>query len=300
MPFSVHDSESELASAIGASFANDQVVPDGNWRACLKLRFAAQQNRTVLVGRVHSGPLVVQKALYPEGESICHAVIVHPPGGIAGGDRLQLRTQLETGAHALLTTPGAGKWYKANGHAAQQQLHFSVASNATLEWLPQETIVFDAAQAQMQTRVELHGDAKYAGWEIICLGRRAAGEKFANGSLRQRTQIFRDGELIFNDTANLRAGDRVLLSPVGLNGHSVSATFTIAAGKVPSDIVDACREIIPRAGNEYGLTALPEIFIARCIGDNAEQVREYFEMLWKIMRPWYAGIDMQRPRIWST
>jgi urease accessory protein len=213
---------------------------------------------------------------------------------------LQLRTQLEPGAHALLTTPGAGKWYKANGHAAQQQLHFSIASNATLEWLPQETIVFDAAQAQMQTRVELHGDAKYAGWEIICLGRRAAGEKFASGSLQQRAQIFRDGELIFNDTANLRAGDRVLLSPVGLNGHSVSATFIIAAGKVPSDIVDACREIIPRARNEYGLTALPEIFIARCIGDNAEQVREYFEMLWKIMRPWYAGIDMQRPRIWST
>lgn len=291
---------SHWQSSIGALFANDQLTTGDHWRACLSLRFAAQKNRTVLVERMHLGPLVVQKPLYPEGENICHAMIVHPPGGIAGGDRLQLIAQIDENAHALLTTPGAGKWYKSNGHFSQQQLQFTVANGAALEWLPQETIIFDAAQAQMRTRVELNGSAKYAGWEIICFGRKAAGEKFASGFLRQHTQYFRNGELIWHEATTFTAGECVMTSPVGLNGCSVCATFTIAAGVVPQSIVDACREIIPRAGNHYGITALPEIFVARCIGHNAEHVREYFEMLWKVLRPWYANTEMQRPRIWNT
>lgn len=293
------DTESDTFG-FGASFASSNNTKTAGWHAQLNLRFAAQRQRTVLVERMHSGPLVVQKPLYPEGERICHAVIVHPPGGIAGGDQLRLLADIETGAHALLTTPGAGKWYKANGLNASQQLQFALAENAVLEWLPQETILFDAAQAQMTTRVDLCGNAKYAGWEILCLGRRAAGEKFAQGSLRQCVQFWRNGELIWSEAANVQAGDRALLSPAGMNGRSVSATFTLAAGAVASAIVAACREIIPRAGNQYGITALPEIFVARCIGDSAEQARDYFEMLWKILRPWYAQTEMQRPRIWNT
>lgn len=291
----------------GASFASRDNESASGWQAQLNLRFAARASpysianeRTVLVGRMHSGPLVVQKPLYPEGERICHAVIVHPPGGIAGGDQLQLRADLENDAHALLTTPGAGKWYKANGLSASQQLQFALAENAVLEWLPQETILFDAAQAQMTTRVDLSGNAKYAGWEIICFGRRAAGEKFTNGSLRQRTQIHRDGELIWNDAADLCAGSRAMLSPVGMHGCSVNAVFIVAAGAVPAKILDACRAIVPRNGNRTGITALPEIFATRLLGDSAEQARDYFEAVWKILRPWYAQTEMQRPRIWNT
>lgn len=276
-----------------------------NWRAQLDLRFAAQQQRTVLVGRMHSGPLVVQKSLYPEGEGICHAVIVHPPGGIAGGDELHLHASLEAGAHALLTTPGAGKWYKANGRDAAQHLQFTLGERATLEWLPQETILFDAARVRMHMRVDLAADAKFAGWEILCFGRRAAGEKFAHGHLRQRVQIWRGDELLWMEAANLEAGSRAMLSPVGLNGHTINAVFLIAAGAVPTEILEACRAIVPaektgQANNGYGVTALPEIFAARFIGDNIEHAHEYFENLWRVLRPWYANVDMQRPRIWST
>lgn len=303
----VHDDERESKAAIdalveenGASFAIDDKEAGAGWRASLNLRFARQRQRTVLVERRHTGPLVVQKPLYPEGDGICHAVIVHPPGGIAGGDRLQMHVQLEDGAHALLTTPGAGKWYKAHDSESRQRLQFDIADGALLEWLPQETILFDAAQARMQTHVELRGTAKYAGWEILCLGRRAAGEKFVSGSLRQRVQFFRDGELIWHEAAHLEAGDRVMTSPVGLNGCSVSATFAVAAGSVPQAVIGACRDVLPHTGIDYGITALPEIFVARCIGHNAEHMREYFEKLWGILRPWYARLAMQRPRIWNT
>lgn len=274
-------------------------MPSG-WRAELKLRFSRQRERTVLVERMHSGPLVVQKPLYPEGERVCHAVIVHPPGGIAGGDELQLHATVETGAHALLTTPGAGKWYKANGRAALQQLDFVVARKGILEWLPQETILFDASRAHMSTRVTLSNDASYAGWEILCFGRRAAGEKFSEGTLKQSTRIVRDGVLIWNDCAAFTAGDRVMTSPVGMNNASVSATFIVAAGTLPAAVLDECRALLPRASDKFGVSALPEVFAARYLGDSAEQARDYFSVLWQLLRPWYAQIPMQTPRIWNT
>lgn len=284
----------------GAGFAVNHLPQTKGWRADLTLRFESVRARTVLTAREHSGPLVVQKPLYPEGDAVCHAVIVHPPGGIAGGDELQLRAAVESHAHALLTTPGAGKWYKANGLQARQRLDFSVGDGACLEWLPQETILFDAAQAKMQTRVTLAPDARYAGWEILCFGRRAAGEKFASGALRQSTQIFRGDELVWNESAVFDAGDVMMTSPVGMNGCAVAATFVIAAGAVPQAVVDTCRAVELPADVQYGLSALPEIFVARYLGDSAEQARRYFESLWTVVRPWYAQIDARRPRIWNT
>ncbi len=303
----------DKGAGLGAALAKPEAMTNPGWQAQLNLRFAKRSSsnpsangRTVLVGREHSGPLVVQKPLYPEGDAVCHAVIVHPPGGIAGGDQLHLQAHVEADAHALLTTPGAGKWYKSNGREAAQHLQFKLGERATLEWLPQETILFDAAQVRMRTRVELAADAKFAGWEILCFGRRAAGEKFSHGHLHQNVQIWRGEQLLWNEMANITAGSRAMLSPLGMNGNTISAVFLIAAGAVPGEVLEACRAIAPdtrnglRENNMYGVTALPEIFAARFVGDNVEQARDYFEMLWQVLRPWYASVAMQRPRIWAT
>src|SRR5690606_13997855 len=227
------------------------------------------------------------------------AVIVHPPGGIAGGDDLQLDVAVGPAARALLTTPGAGKWYKSNGRAAQQRLNFSIADDALLEWLPQETIVFDAANAQMQTHVALTGNARYAGWEILCFGRRASGEMFTNGSLRQTIRIQRDDILLWNECAVFDASDVLMTSPVGLNSATIAATFIVAATAMDADILARLREVSPHFG-VYGVSALPDILVARYLGDSAEQARNYFETLWEILRPWYAQMPAQRPRIWNT
>ena len=273
-----------------------------HWEAELKLGFIRRDGRSYLAERHHRGPLVVQKTLYPEGESVCHAIILHPPGGVAGGDRLKISVNAGQDAHALLTTPGAGKWYKANGRDASQHLEFQVDDNAVLEWLPQETIVYDAAQVVWDTTVTLAESARYAGWEITCLGRQASREQFNTGRLRQGLRIYRSSRLIWGEHGKLDGGDEMLASPVGLHGCSVYATFVVAAGSTPSPLLEGCRAVPapdPVQGR-VGVTALPEVFVARYLGNSAQAARHYFEAIWAVWRPHYAGVAAQRPRIWNT
>lgn len=274
--------------------------PRSSWEAELQLRFARRDGRSFLASRNHRGPLVVQKPLYPEGDAICHAIVLHPPGGVAGGDRLKIGVDVADNAHALLTTPGAGKWYKANGAGASQHLKFRAHENAVLEWLPQETIVYDAVQAEWNARIELAESARYAGWEITCLGRQACGEQFSQGQLRQHLQVYRSGRLIWGEYANLQGGDRLMESAAGLRGCPVFATFAVAAGTTPAQVLEACRAVLPADDGRVGVTALPELFVGRYLGYSAPAARQYFEALWAVLRPWYAGMAAQRPRIWNT
>lgn len=255
----------------------------------------------MLATRRHVGPLVVQKPLYPEGGEICHAVIVHAPGGVAGGDQLSLEAEVQAGARALLTTPAATKWYKANGARSGQRIRLQVADGAALEWLPQENILFDQADSELATEIELAGQARFAGWEITCLGRRASGEKFRQGRLRQSLQVSRCGRRLWGDFAVLEGGDPLLDSPVGLDGRSVFGSLVIAAGgPVPAELLEAARGVEAPAGCVVGVSALPEIFSARTLGDSAQVARAYFEALWMLFRPWYAGRPAQRLRLWDT
>jgi len=260
------------------------------WKASLSLGFTSQGSRSVLSRREHDGPLVVQKALYPEGEGVCHAIVVHPPGGIVGGDQLGLRVDCAAQSHALLTTPGAGKWYRSAGAWARQSLDFSVAG--TLEWLPRETIVFDGALAELTTTVDLAEGARFIGWEVVCLGRRGAGERFERGRLRLSTRIDSAGRTVFIDRGEIEAGGRLMHSPVGLGGRSVFGTF-IATSTEP---LAAARAASP----ELALTQLPGLLIARYLGDSSEAALRAFTALWKTLRPSVCGRAAIEPRIWST
>lgn len=272
----------------------------GGWRAALSLGYVNTGGRTVLVHRRHNGPLVVQKPLYPEGEAVCHGIIVHPPGGIAGGDRLSLEVDAAAGSQVLLTTPGATKWYKANGHEASQTIRIAVADGGLVEWLPQENIVFDGAHMQLGMDIELAAEARYIGWEITVLGRRASGEQFAHGSVRQQTAIFRGGHEVYSEAARLEGGDALLASPVGLAGHHVFGTL-IATGKAcPKSLIAACREIVPDDGARHGMTQLPGALVARYLGSSPQAARGYFTALWQRLRPWLAGREACIPRIWQT
>lgn len=275
-----------------------------HWQAELNLQFDYEQGRSYLAKKLHFGPLVLQKTLHPEGLAVCHGVIVHPPGGVAGGDALTLNVEAKQDAHALLTTPGAGKWYKANGHVASQHLAFNIENAGCVEWLPQENILFDGAQVKLTAEVNLHAQASYAAWEILCFGRQAQGEVWQTGSLQQCLMIKRDGRLLWQENTLLRPTQRTLNSIAGLNGNAVSASFVIAAGAVPVEVLENCRAIAPDltldAQAKFGVTALPEIFSARYVGQSAPSARHYFEQLWTILRPWYAGKTVIRPRIWNT
>lgn len=276
------------------------VTVEAQWQARLALEYTFARGRTTLSRREHKGPLLVQKALYPEGDAVCHSIIVHPPGGIAGGDALALDARLREGATALLTTPGAGKWYKSAGRAASLAQVFDIGRGAVLEWLPQPTIVFDAARAQTRTEVRLHEEALYMGWEVTCMGRTASGERFASGELRQRTEVWQQGRRLWCEYARLAGDDPMLASQTGLNGCTVSATL-IAAGKdIPKELLDQCRGVAPEAGARAGITALPRLLLARYLGHGSEAAMQYFIALWCLLRPALAGRGALPPRIWAT
>lgn len=276
------------------------VTVEAVWQARLALEYTLQGGRTTLSGREHSGPLVVQKALYPEGDAVCHSIIVHPPGGIAGGDALKLQVRLRENTAALLTTPGAGKWYKSIGPKASLTQHFDIGRGAVLEWLPQPAIVFDAARAETRTEVQLHGEALYMGWDMTCMGRTASGERFNSGELRQRTEVWQQGRRLWCEYARLAGGDPMLASNAGLAGCTVSATL-IAAGKdIEKVLLDQCRSIAPEAGEYSGITALPRVLLARYLGHSSEAAMQYFIALWALLRPALAGRSAVPPRIWAT
>ncbi|MFZ4537363.1 urease accessory protein UreD [Propionivibrio sp.] len=276
--------------------------PSTTWHANLSLTFTRRDNATILTDRHHRGPLRVQKPLYPEGESVCQTILLHPPSGIAGGDQLQISASIGPQAHAQLTTPGAGKWYRSGGAEASQSIDFKVGVGAILEWLPQETIVFDGARARMQTLVELAADSRYLGWEILCLGRRAAGERFTYGNIGLHTRIERAGQPLWLERGQIAGDDAMLHSPAGWAGTTVCGTFlaTLLPGDDLAALKTACRAISPTDGAEHGITALPGLLVARYLGQHSEAARHWFTALWQVLRPALLGRPAVPPRIWNT
>ena len=275
------------------------------WPAELVLGFVRRGEATVLAERRHRGPLRVQKALYPEGEAVCQTILLHPPAGIAGGDHLHIAVTVGDGAFAQLTTPGAGKWYRSAGPEASQTLDFSVAEGAALEWLPQETIVFSGARARMETRVSLAADSRYLGWDILCLGRAAAGERFAAGRFDLHTRIERAGRPLWLERGGVAGNDALLHSPAGWAGATVCGTLLLAVPAVGTDpawagLLEACRTVAPADGATHGLTALPGLLVARYLGDSSEAARHWFTRLWEMLRPVLLGRPAVIPRIWNT
>ncbi len=287
-------------------------LSSATWHATLQLGFARAGERTVLLENRHCGPLRVQKALYPEGDAVCQAIVLHPPSGIAGGDALEIGVDVSPGAHAQLTTPGAGKWYRSGGATASQRIDLRVGAGATLEWLPQESIVFDGALARMETQLRLAADGRFIGWDILCLGRAAAGERFERGDFGLFLKVDRDNRPLWRERGRFSGNDPMLASPAGWAGHTVCGTLLCTFPELPQQaatLLETLRAVPPADGALHGITAPPGLLIARYLGDNSEAARLWFAELWTILRPACCplkGLPLGRgrpailPRIWNT
>ena len=269
------------------------------WQASLTLGFADDAGTTRLFNNLHYGPLRVQKALYPEDHKVCHAIVVHPPGGVVGGDRLEIDIGVGARAHAFITTPGAAKWYQANGKLSRQSVHLHVNEGAALEWLPQETIFFDTANVALEQEIELAGGATFIGCEILCMGRRGSGEAFNSGKITQRSSIRREGRLIWWEQGAMLGGR--LDSPLALNGKTVCATL-IAAGKtLPASVLSDIRADIAADGDHlFGVTQTKGVLVARHLGDDSETARRLMLTVWRRVRPHLLDRKAVTPRIWQT
>jgi urease accessory protein len=264
------------------------------WHAEIALRFAPRGERTVLAARRQSGPLTVQRPFYPEADGVCHTYLLHPPAGIVGGDDLRMSFELDSGAHALVTTPAATRWYFSRGAGARVHQRAALADGATLEWLPQETLLFDGAHAQLTTRVDLQRGARFCGWEILGLGRPACGERFLNGQLDFRFETFRDGAPLLLERLRGGAG-----GPAGLRGHDACATFVATPADASAlERARQCLDIAPET--LCAATLIGDVLVGRGLAAHCEPLVSAFRTLWSALRPLILGRVAEPPRIWHT
>lgn len=270
--------------------------PCQGWEAELAVTFRPGATRTILGESRHAGPLTVQRPFYPETE-VCHLYLLHPPGGLVGGDVLQFQATAESGASALMTTPGATKFYRSGGQSARQKQHFTVKKNAAFEWLPQETILFPGAGAELATDVELEENAVFIGWEILCFGLPCNQDKFLHGHLVSTLRINRRGRPLYLDRLRIE-NDFDLGRGAGLRNLPITATF--AATGVSADMCEALRHYLASTGTVSGLTLIKDLMVARYLGESSQQARTLMQQLWAILRPRLLQRPACPPRIWST
>jgi urease accessory protein len=274
------------------------------WHAKLDLSFEQRGARTVLSHRKHEGPLCVQRPFYPDEDGTCHVYVLHPPGGVAGSDILELSADLAPNARALLTTPAATKLYRSGGETARIEQRLRVKSGALLRWLPQETIAFDGARAKMLTRIDLERDAHAIAWEILCLGRPASGHPYRCGALRTAFEIYRAGVPHVVDRARF-VGDpgdprsALLNAPYGLRGLPVLGTLISTGGDDAT--VDALREATEvRWRDCFSVTRLPSAIVCRFLGERVEDAHNAFRCALDVLCEQLLGTKVAHPRIWLT
>jgi len=281
--------------------AADPVLPARpGWLGELELVFAASGRGTVVAKRQHRGPLHVQRAFFPEGPEVCHIYVLHPPGGLVAGDVLRVDIATQRGAHALVTTPAAAKIYRSgDGQVARQEQHLQVASGSSLEWLPQETIVFEEGRAELSTVVRVAGNGRFVGWEIVSLGRPAFAEPLQRGTCRQRFELWQDGRPLVIERLSIVGGGQRQQAPWGLGGQAVAGTL-IATGvaELPEELRGFCAE--RPAGEWAGITQVAGAVVARYLGSCAEKARACLCDIWQRLRPGLVGRPACPPRIWMT
>jgi len=274
------------------------------WPGRLELNYRRAEERTLAHDR-HSGPLRVLQSLYPEGPGICHHVLVHPPGGIVGGDVLHVEATLAPHAHALITTPGATRFYRSAGEAARQSVTARVEDGARLEWLPLETICHSAALAENSMRFELAPGGEMMGWDVIALGLPASNDSFDSGHYMQRIEL----PGVWLERGTIRGDDKRLLdSPLGFAGHRVLATLWFAAGSPMAPdrrdtLLDAARELAGAhaLARTAGCTSPhAEVVVLRVLAPRVEPAIQLLAGVWARWREIGWGLQPCVPRVWRT
>ena len=290
-------------SLLNVSPCSEIAAQADGWQASLRLQLKRKSERTVLQSSIHQGPLRVQRPFYPEGP-VCHLYLLHPPGGMVAGDNLVIDLECLPISETLVTTPAAGKLYRVSDYASPQYQGVTarLAEGAVLEWLPQETILFNGARGELLSRFDLSANSQLIGWDIVCLGRRASGEQFDQGDVKQRIEISREGRPVYIDRVNFIGGSPMLDAPWGMAGRTVSGTFFGTINDDAAISLDEIRNILPAPvpDHDWGVSQRGGVLLVRYLGASAEVCRQGFETIWQLLRPILLARTVQRPRIWNT
>jgi len=262
------------------------------WHATLALRFCHTPEKTVLASARHFGPLTVQRPFYPEG-STCHLYLLHPPGGIVGGDTLDISVTLEPDTHTLITMPGASKFYRSHGPQARLSQRFELAENAILEWLPQDTLFFPGANATLHSVFHLQEGARLLAWELYCLGRPVISETFSHGEITSRLEVWKNGSPLMIERLHLADGD---LSAVAEKPWIGSLLFYPAT----EIMLDEVRESLTPLDAFAGATLVDGLLAVRFLSHDNLICQRAMREIWQALRPQLLNKSPLLPRIWLT
>ena len=311
---------SSTAPPLESENVHDFCISHNRWQAHLSLHLALTKRGMVLKNTSHQGPLYVQKAFYPEGKDLAHLYILHPPGGLVSGDKLQINVQADQHVKVLLTTPGAGRVYRARADKIlqQQSVSLTAAENASIEWLPLETILYPGANTRLDTQVKLAKGASFIGWDICTFGLPACGETFSSGSLEQCLQIEIEGTVVLRERLVLNDSNRFLLTATAgfanrpVNALMVAGPFTrndsnTEHAQMLAQLQQDCVNHLDFNEIEIAeLEALTSVtlsggfILVRYLGHCSEQARNLFTQCWTVLRPSLLGRPACPPRIWAT
>jgi len=274
------------------------------WRADLKLDYTLESQRTV-ARYLHQGPLRILQSLYPEGDQICHNVLVHPPGGLVGGDTLDIQVTVGEGAHGLISTPGATRFYKSGGKPALQQVTATLAPNTRLEWLPLEAIAYNDCEATNRAIFNLAPTAELITWDVTALGLPSSDMAFTRGHFQQHIEV----PGVWLERGNLRGEDsRWLNSPLGMAGQKCLASLVFASGSPiqaqrATQALEAARGVIESHSLrlQAGITcAHPQVIVLRVMSPLVEPSMDLLKKVWAVWRHTLWALPSTPPRIWSV
>nr|WP_315243885.1 urease accessory protein UreD [uncultured Albidiferax sp.] len=274
-----------------------------SWHAQLDLNYRLEAARSV-ARHQHKGPLRILQSLYPEGDAICHNVLVHPPGGLVGGDTLDITVQVEPGAHGLITTPGATRFYRSAGPLALQNTQIKVASGGRLEWLPTEAICYHQCHAENRVRFELEPGAELMGWDVTAFGLPQANQPFAQGQFVQHLEL----PGVWLERGRIDALDtRLMDSPLGLAGYKCMASlFFLAGSKLDKHrqavALDVARQVIDAHSLHHTAGATSpdgQVVVVRVLAPLVEPAMDLVKQVWAAWRAHFWGLSATKPRIWA-
>lgn len=271
------------------------------WQGILELDYQKIGNTTQLVKAYSQAPLKIQRSFYPEGQGICHSIILHTAGGVVGGDRLSQTIHLQPETQVLLTTPAASKIYRSQGEIAYNHINIELQKNTYLEFIPRESIIFNGARINQNLRVNLAESACYLGWEITRFGRTARGETFTQGEWKSCTEIWQNQSPIWIDRQGFTASEELLNSPHGLGGKPVIATLVWVGQSVSEDGVKQIRQLWEQreTSSQAGVTQLISGLLCRYRGNSTQEVIDWFTEVWRFLRQNYIGQLGAKPRVWQ-
>ncbi|MEB0056025.1 MULTISPECIES: urease accessory protein UreD [unclassified Variovorax] len=273
------------------------------WHARLHLDYQNEQNRSVARFR-HDGPLRILQSLYPEGDAVCHNVLVHPPGGLVGGDTLDIDVKVAGGSHGLITTPGASRFYRSDGELALQRTHLTLAPEARLEWLPLEAICYSGCRAENHITIDAAPGAELIGWDVTALGLPHANRPFDRGTLLQHIEV--PGKWL--ERGRIDAADRRLLqSPIGLAGNRCMASlFFISGSPMPKARRDTLLDIARALSDAHSLcesvgttSPQPQVIVLRVLAPVVEPAMQLLRQVWLAWRAEVWALRAAAPRIWA-